>query len=294
MQIIVELLAIMAPVFFCALLGFAWCKFGRPFDSETITSLITNVGTPCLVIDTFVRLDLDIDTFVSLGTAAAVTVLGFGILGIIYLKITGGGLADFLPALMFPNCGNMGLPICLFAFGEVGLGLGIAFFAIMVLFQFTIGIAIAAGDISIRFVLRTPMVYAVLLAVIILALDISLPKWMNDTVHLFAGLTIPVMLMALGVSLATLKIAKLWDSLSISLARILMGFGVGLLTVILLGLEGVAAGVVIIQATMPVAVFSYLFGLRYNRSPDVLAGSVVLSTLIGFAILPLILYMVML
>jgi predicted permease len=90
-----------------------------------------------------------------------------------------------------------------------------------------------------------------------------------------------------------LKIAKLWDSLSISLARILMGFGVGLLTVILLGLEGVAAGVVIIQATMPVAVFSYLFGLRYNRSPDVLAGSVVLSTLIGFAILPLILYMVM-
>jgi predicted permease len=40
-------------------------------------------------------------------------------------------------------------------------------------------------------------------------------------------------------------------------------------------------------------VFSYLFGLRYNRSPDVLAGSVVLSTLIGFAVLPFILLMVM-
>jgi predicted permease len=293
MQIIAELFGIMAPVFLCAVLGFIWSKMGRPFDSETITSLITNVGTPCLVFDTLVRLDLTIDTFVSLGTAAALTVLGFSILGILYLKITGAGLADFLPALMFPNCGNMGLPICLFAFGEVGLGLGIAFFAIMVLLQFTIGIAIAAGDISIRFIVRTPMVYAVLLAVLILALDISLPKWLNDTVHLFAGLTIPVMLMALGVSLATLGIAKLWESLSISLARILMGFGVGVLTVLVLGLDGVAAGVVIIQASMPVAVFSYLFGLRYNRSPDVLAGSVVLSTLIGFAVLPFILLMVM-
>jgi predicted permease len=93
--------------------------------------------------------------------------------------------------------------------------------------------------------------------------------------------------------LATLGIAKLWESLSISLARILMGFGVGVLTVLVLGLDGVAAGVVIIQASMPVAVFSYLFGLRYNRSPDVLAGSVVLSTLIGFAVLPFILLMVM-
>ena len=75
------------------------------------------------------------------------------------------------------------------------------------------------------------------------------------------------------------------------MSRILIGLLVGPLVVMMLGL-GAAAGVVIIMAAMPVAVFSYLFGLRYGRSPDVLAGSVVLSTLISFLILPLILFAV--
>ena len=292
MAILLQLFTIIAPVFACAALGYVWHKMRRPFDNETVTSLITNVGTPCLVFDTLVRLELDMGVFIDLGLAAAATVVGFGLLGWLYLRVTRAGLPDFLPALMFPNCGNMGVPLCLFAFGEIGLGMGIAFFAVMVLFQFTIGIAIAAGDISLRFILRTPMVYAVFAAVGLLMCDVRLPEWLSNTVHLFAGLTIPVMLMALGVSLAALGISKLRDSLSIALSRILIGLLVGPLVVMMLGLEGAAAGVVIIMAAMPVAVFSYLFGLRYGRSPDVLAGSVVLSTLISFLILPLILFAV--
>ncbi|MEC7593245.1 MAG: AEC family transporter, partial [Pseudomonadota bacterium] len=271
MAILLQLFTIIAPVFACAALGYVWHKMRRPFDNETVTSLITNVGTPCLVFDTLVRLELDMGVFIDLGLAAAATVVGFGLLGWLYLRVTRAGLPDFLPALMFPNCGNMGVPLCLFAFGEIGLGMGIAFFAVMVLFQFTIGIAIAAGDISLRFILRTPMVYAVFAAVGLLMFDLRLPEWLSNTVHLFAGLTIPVMLMALGVSLAALGISKLRDSLSIALSRILIGLLVGPLVVMMLGLEGAAAGVVIIMAAMPVAVFSYLFGLRYGRSPDVLA-----------------------
>ena len=48
------------------------------------------------------------------------------------------GRASFLPALMFPNVGNMGLPLCLFAFGERGLALGIAFFTVAAAVQFTV------------------------------------------------------------------------------------------------------------------------------------------------------------
>ena len=43
----------------------------------------------------------------------------------------------YLPALSFPNAGNLGLPICFFAFGQEGLSLGVMFFAAMAIGQFT-------------------------------------------------------------------------------------------------------------------------------------------------------------
>ena len=55
------------------------------------------------------------------------------------------------------------------------------------------------------------------------------------------------------------------------------------------GLEGVERGVLIIESAMPVAVFNYLFAQRFNRSPEEVAGMVVISTTISFASLPLLL-----
>ncbi len=53
-------------------------------------------------------------------------------------------IPTFLPASSFSNCGNMGLPLALFAFGQQGLNLAIAYFAVHALFTFTIGQALAA------------------------------------------------------------------------------------------------------------------------------------------------------
>jgi malate permease and related proteins len=51
--------------------------------------------------------------------------------------------------------------------------------------------------------------------------------------------------------------------------------------------------VTILQSAMPVAVFSYLFAVRYNRSPEEVAGTVVISTLLSFASLPALLWYVL-
>ena len=61
----------------------------------------------------------------------------------------------------------------------------------------------------------------------------------------------------------------------------------------MLGLEGTARGIVILQSSMPVAVFSYLFAVRYQRSPEEVAGTVVISTLLSFLSLPLLLWYVL-
>jgi len=290
--VVFDLLGIVVPVFVCAAIGWAWAKLGKAFDSETVTGLTVQIGTPCLVFDTLTRLDLSLHDFGVMAMATAVTVAGFGLLSVAWLWASGLDRATFLPALMFPNAGNMGLPICLFAFGDRGLALAVSFFAMMVILQFTIGVAIAAGRASLRMVLTSPVLYAVAAAMPVLAFDLQVPEVAAKTLHLLAGFTIPVMLIALGVSLAKLEVQSLGDGLAVALARLLVGFGVGTATAWGFGLPPEAAGVLILQSSMPIAVFSYLFALRYGRRPEAVAGAVLQSTILGFVSLPLVIWLV--
>jgi predicted permease len=105
-----------------------------------------------------------------------------------------------------------------------------------------------------------------------------------------AGLTIPLMLLTLGVSLARLRVPRFSRSLLVALARMGLGFGAGLAVAHVFGLDGVARGVLILDASMPVAVFNYLLAERYDRAPDEVAGAVVVSTLLSFGTLPLLLW----
>jgi hypothetical protein len=287
------LIGIVLPVFACAGLGYAWAKTNRAFDSETVTSLVVTIGTPCLVFDTLTRLDLTIESFGIMSLATIVAIGSFGIIALIWLWAAKLDRQTFLPALMFPNCGNMGLPVCLFAFGEAGLAQAISYFATMIVLQFTVGVAIAAGRVSFRMVLTSPMIYAVAIALVIITFDIELPKPVVETIRLLGGFTIPIMLMALGVSLAKLRINSLSESLAVGASRLALGFGVGTATAWVFDLSPLQAGVLILQCSMPIAVFSYLFALRYGRSPESLAGAVVLSTLLAFAFLPLVLYLLL-
>ena len=89
------------------------------------------------------------------------------------------------------------------------------------------------------------------------------------------------------------SVAASGDRLLISLLRLGMGFAVGVAVATALGLEGTARGITIMQSAMPVAVFSYLFAVRYNRSPEEVASTVVISTVLSFLSLPLLLWYVL-
>jgi predicted permease len=116
------------------------------------------------------------------------------------------------------------------------------------------------------------------------------PEWVNNATRLLGGITIPLLLITLGFSLARLKVANLGTSLFLALVRLAIGLAVGHAVVEILGLEGIARGVVILQAAMPNAVFNYLFAKQYDAEPEGVAGMVVVSTLLTFATLPLLLW----
>lgn len=287
--LIAELAAIVAPTFIAAAIGFGWARAGRQFQSGFVTSLVTLIGTPFLIFSSLTRHELDLAVVAQMASATVLAFCGFAIVGIAVLRLAKLSLRSYLPSLMFPNSGNMGLPLCLFAFGEEGLALAIVFFTISATLQFTVGVGIAAGNADPKRLLRMPLIYAVIAALLVMTLEIPVPEWLANTADLLGGITIPLMLIALGVSLAELKIGNLGRSLALSLVRLAPGTMIGFMVGWLLGLDDRALGVLTIQCGMPVAVFNYLFAQMYQRQPGEVAGMIIVSTLISFATLPLLL-----
>ncbi|HBQ22830.1 MAG TPA: AEC family transporter, partial [Alphaproteobacteria bacterium] len=101
------------------------------------------------------------------------------------------------------------------------------------------------------------------------------------------SLVIPLMLITLGVSIARLRLVELWPSLLFAVARLIVMFVVAKLIIWGLDLDGIMAGVIILQACMPVAVFNFLFATLYKREADRVAGIVLVSSLMMIIVLPL-------
>lgn len=283
-----ELFAVIAPIFICAGIGYTWERAGLSYPVEFVTRLVMNIGAPCLIIASFSQSNMQIGDMTEI-TLAALTVLGIvAVIGVTLIRVMRLDIGTFLPSLIFPNIGNMGLPLCLFAFGETGLALALTIFLLIFTLQMSLGIVLVAGKGNLGALVRQPVLLATVIALVMVAMDWSLPAWLGNTTGLLGDLTIPLMLMTLGVSLARLKVAEWKHSLLFSVIRVAAGFLIALMVAGWFDLQGAERGVLILQSSMPAAVFNYLLALKFNREPGEVAGMVLLSTLLAFFCLPFI------
>ncbi|PKU25248.1 AEC family transporter [Telmatospirillum siberiense] len=287
MHLITNLAAVIAPAFLISLAGYLWARRGLPFDQTMITHMITLIGAPCLVFSIFTKMRMSGAAFATMGGASTACLVLFGVAGAIGLRAAGLSSKVYLPSLIFPNVGNMGIPICLFAFGEQGMALAMVYFAVTIIGQFTIGVALASGEFRIGALLRLPFIYVTVIALALNAFEVRPPAWLTNTADVAGGLTVPLMLMALGVALAQLKVDNVGRAVAMSLVRLLLGGAGGWLVARLFGLEGAALGVLVVQSAMPVAVFNYLFASLYHNEPEEVAGMVLVSTALAYLGLPL-------
>jgi len=289
-----ELFAVIAPILICAGLGYGWARKGIAYPVDFVTRLVMNIGAPCLIVSSFNKTDIDVGKMTEMAFATVVVLLIMFIFGIVLIRMMRLQISTFLPSLLFPNIGNMGLPLCLFAFGETGLALGLTVFLVIFTLQMSLGIMLVAGRGNLTGLLKQPVLWATAIAVVLVSSGLSLPVWLDNTTTMLGGFTIPLMLITLGVSLAGLKVAEWKHSLLFSVVRVVGGFGLAVLVAGLFGLRGIDRGVLIVQCSMPVAVFNYLLALRFQREHGEVAGMVVLSTLLAFLLLPFIVSFVLL
>ncbi len=199
----IEIATVLFPVVLCALLGAIWAHTRTGYDSDFVSRLVLNIGAPCLMLSVLGQVDIDPQVFGQTALACVLVTVLMTLPGIIVPRMLGDSVRTYLPSFLFPNVGNMGLPVCMLAFGEQGLALALAFFMMLSVAHFPVGILLAGGKDAggLSSVARMPIMYAILLSVILVISGARLPEFLNNAVALIGGMTIPLMLITLGVSL---------------------------------------------------------------------------------------------
>lgn len=279
---------VIAPVLLCVLVGYGLALINVPFENKVIGGLVANVGYPALILSHLAGQHVEIGAFLQMIGAAAASVVAFGVIGAAFLAVTGLPYRAFLAPLMLSNVGNIGLPVASLAFGSAGLAYAIAFVVVVLVGIFTIGMWLPMGRVSLRDIVRQPVIYAVVIALAMMATGTQPPAPVGKALDILGGLAIPLMLLTLGHTLATLKVGHLKLGTLLALFHIVMAAGVAYGLAHLFGFTGTARGVFIVMCLMPVSVAVYLWVDMYNpeRAPEV-AGFILVSTLMTIVVLPL-------
>ena len=293
MTIYIKLFEVLFPVFFVVGIGYYLGKKNPKIDTSFITNFAANIGTPAMIIFAVTSTGITFEIFKDYFWYYLIAILCFVVVGIptlFFLKTK--DIVRELPPLILPNTGNMGVPICLFAYGSEGLGVSASITSLIILFHFTLGVFLADRKFNLHVILKNPPFYSILFSALILYNDINLPIFIINTTEWLMFATIFLILMSLGIALTRLKVFSLTNALVSSFARMILGPIIGLLIIFYFDLSGFAAGVLLIQCSMPSAVLNYLVASIYSpkKIVDSVASTIVVSTLMSFITLPIVVY----
>jgi len=277
------------PIALVASLGY-WLR--RRFDVHlsTLTSVVFNVLSPCLVFSALVGSQLPGDELLQLAAFSAGAILLMGGLALALARLLRLGRAETAAVVivaMFANGGNYGLTLLQLRYGDDGLSRGVVYFVTSTVIFYTLGVLIASmGQLTWRAALarmvRVPAFYAALLAVVVYGLRIPVPAPIMSGVTIAGQGAIPIMLLILGMQIADMRRGEttgyVWPAVGL---RLLVGPLVGLGVAAALGLAGVGRNAMIIEASMPPAVFCLILAAEFGLPTAAVARIVVYATLLS-------------
>ncbi|WP_461425088.1 AEC family transporter [Gymnodinialimonas sp.] len=281
---------VLAPVAIITLIGYLMGRSKVGLETRSLSTLVIMVATPSLIFHTLTSLHVAPATIQVMSGAALFCMAVAGVMALVLLLGLGKSVRSFLPPLMLPNSGNLGLPLVLLAFGPEGLQLGIAYFFVVSLVQHTFGLSVYSGSLKLGLLARQPLIYAVAAVIVVTWTGIQVPPVIATTAEMLGGMMIPAMLILLGASLATLGVSDMGPAVLIAVSRLVIGVASALFVIWVLDFSGVMAGVVFLLASMPTAIVNYVLAERYNHNPRQVAGAIVASTVLTFACLPAMLW----
>ena len=280
------------PIVILIAIGFYWKKKELPFDKDMISSLLMNLGTPALLIASINNKDLTVDNMLTILIYGTSLIIVCTVLTTVYLKIEGKEVRPFLQSFIFPNTGGLGIPIVYVLLGETAFVYAITFSTLINIYHFTIGLWLANNSLNIKKALQTPVLYALVAALLFKGTNTEVPSVIEDVCKMLGGIVIPLMLIAFGSSLVGIKIGENLKAIRMGIARVIIGFLVVYMAYILGDFEHIIIATLLIQYSMPIATTSYLFAYKFNGPDKEVAVMTASSTVTILFLLPVIIYLV--
>ncbi|WP_018988374.1 AEC family transporter [Aromatoleum toluclasticum] len=289
---LIRIVAILFPLFALTALGYFVGRRMRP-DLSHANKLNMDVFIPALVFAALANKEFHIAEFGSLTLATLLMVIGSGAVGYMLARLSGIAPKSFVPPLMFNNCGNLGLPLAVLAFGDAALAPAVVMFMVSNLLHFSFGAWLLDHRIKVWTVWRVPSVLATFagLAVGIAGIEVWPPLML--AIKMLGDIAIPLMLFALGVRLTDSRIASLGLGLYAAIARPVVGMLLALAVLQFFDLAAQERALVIVFGALPPAVLNYIFAERYDQEPEAVASMVLIGNVAAVAFLPIALAMVL-
>ncbi|MBI4559490.1 MAG: AEC family transporter [Candidatus Hydrogenedentes bacterium] len=291
-----SVLAAIGPVFVVTAAGYLLRRY-VVLDVKTLSALNIYLFIPALVFASLSQQTIAWALFGKYAAGVILMLLATGVVLELLARFRGMGQARHSAFLMtmFPNLGNFGLPVCKFAFGETGLTLAVVVMVCGSFLQNSVGIYFAQRSRhgirqALLKVLGFPMIYAFAAALLSQQMSWRLPEFLFRGVEITSEAAIPVQLMILGIQLAETRLQKDVDIFLACFVRLVLGPIFAAVIATLAGMEGLSAGVFILQMSGPVAVGMAVYGIHFEVSPGFLANVVAWTFLLSLLSVSLVLY----
>jgi malate permease and related proteins len=286
MMIFERIVSVIAPVFLIIAIGYGYGRRNKP-DLRTFNHVSLHVLGPLLVFTSLAGEDFQLRGNVPFVAAGAAVILISGLIAWPVARLVRVNPRTFVPPMMFNNCGNMGLPLAVLAFGRAGLAAMVLLLVVSTLIQFTLGSRIVSRHAEWRALATSPMIIASVLGLAFNAFDWEVPAALMPGLKMLGDATLPMMLFALG--------ARLND-----LSR--RGWQLGVLGAVVCPLAGMAGAYVaqfalrlppepfaqlMLFASLPPAALNYLLAERYNQEPERVASLVLIGNAFAIVFVPL-------
>jgi predicted permease len=281
-----RVLGIILPVFSIIALGWLYARRAKP-DMGWVNRISMNVLAPALIFSALASKDFDVVANRLLILGSIGVVLGSGLIAWPVAKMLHQDHRTFVPPMMFNNCGNMGLPLAVLAFGPSGFSAMVAVFTISNLLHFTVGAWMIDHHARFGNLLRNPMVWSTVVGFAFALTHPPLPEWASTTFRIVGDALIPMMLLSLGVRLMDVQWSDWRIGVIGGLVCPLTGIAMAALLSPVLGLDEAQRGLLILFGCLPPAVLNFMVAEQYRQEPGKVASIVLIGNMMSVAFVPL-------
>ena len=283
---LIRIVSILFPLFAITALGYFVGRRMKP-DLSHANKLNMDVFVPALVFGALVGKDFRLGEYLPLLFATVVIIVGSGVVGWLVARSAGIATKTLVPPMMFNNCGNLGLPLAVLAFGESALAPAVVMFVVSNVIHFSYGAWLLDHHTRLTTVWRSPSILATIAGLTVGFLGIEVWPPLLMSIEMVGDISIPLMLFALGVRISESRIGAIRLGLIGAVARPLLGMALSFALVWLIPLPERERALLIVFGALPPAVLNYMFAERYNQEPEKVASMVLLGNVLAVLFLPL-------